>query len=143
MSPASPTLALPDHVRAFLDGVRYATIGTTDADGGPRQAVIWYLLDGDELVVNSRVGRRWPTNLLRDPRCSLAVTDAADGMRWVGLSGVVEPVTEQATAQADIAAMARRYNDDPDEIAGLIRRFESMDRISFRFRVGAIHDHLA
>ena len=143
MSPASPTLALPDHVRAFLDGVRYATIGTTDADGGPRQAVIWYLLDGDELVVNSRVGRRWPTNLLCDPRCSLAVTDAADGMRWVGLSNVVEPVTEQATAQADIAAMARRYNDDPDEIAGLIRRFESMDRISFRFRVGAIHDHLA
>jgi PPOX class probable F420-dependent enzyme len=141
MSPASP--ALPDHVRAFLGEVRYATIGTTDADGGPRQAVIWYLLDGDELVVNSRVGRRWPTNLLRDPRCSLAVTDAADGMRWVGLSGVVEPVTDRATAQADIAAMARRYNDDPDEIAGLIRRFESMERISFRFRVGAIHDHLA
>lgn len=138
----SPVVRLPARVRTFLAEVHYATIATIDPDGSPRQAIIWYLLEGDELVVNSRVGRRWPTNLLRDGRVSLAVVDSADGMRWVGLSGVVEPITDQVTAQADIAAMARRYNDDPEEIAGLIRRFESMERISFRIRVTAIHDHL-
>lgn len=137
-----PVVRLPARVRTFLAEVHYATIGTIDPDGSPRQAVIWYLLEGDELVVNSRVGRRWPTNLLRDGRVSLAVVDSADGMRWVGLSGVVVPVTDRGTAQADIAAMARRYNDDPEDIAGLIRRFESMERISFRIRVTAIHDHL-
>jgi hypothetical protein len=63
-------------------------------------------------------------------------------MRWVGLTGVVEPVTDRTRAQADIAAMARRYDDDPEAIAGLIRRFESMERISFRIRITAIHDHL-
>ena len=69
--------SLPDHVRAFLDDVRFATIATIDPDGTPRQAVIWYTLDGDEIVINSAVGRRWPTNLLRDPRMSLAVVDGA------------------------------------------------------------------
>jgi PPOX class probable F420-dependent enzyme len=137
-----PVVRMPARVRTFLAEVHYATIGTTDPDGSPRQAIIWYLLEGDELVVNSRVGRRWPTNLLRDGRVSLAVVDSADGMRWVGLSGVVVPVRDRVTAQADIAAMARRYNDDPEDIAGLIRTFESMERISFRIRVTAIHDHL-
>jgi PPOX class probable F420-dependent enzyme len=138
------TVALPDAIRAFLgSGLQFATIATIDPDGGPRQAVIWYTLDGDVLVINSAVGRRWPANLVRDPRISVAITDAADSYRWVGLSGVAEPVTDQPTAQADIAAMARRYHaDEPEEAERLIRdRFERQERISFRIRVATIHDH--
>jgi PPOX class probable F420-dependent enzyme len=138
------TVALPDSIRAFLaSGLRFATIATIDPDGGPRQAVVWYTLDGDELVINSAVGRRWPANLVRDPRISFAVADAVDGYRWVGLTGVAESVTDQPTAQADIAAMARRYHaDEPDKAERLIReRFERQERISFRVRAFAIHDH--
>jgi PPOX class probable F420-dependent enzyme len=137
----SPTIALPPRIREFVAAPHYASLATTDADGAPRQAVIWYLLDGDELVVNSRVGRRWPTNLLRDPRVYLAVFDEADPLRWVGLGGTVEPLRDQAQAQADIAAMARRY-EDPETAANSIRAFEQQERISFRIRIDAIHDHL-
>lgn len=135
---------LPDSVRAFLaGGLLFATIATIDPDGAPRQAVIWYTLDGDDLVINSAVGRRWPSNLVRDPRISMAIADAEDGYRWVGLTGVVETVTDQPTAQADIATMARRYHaDEPDEAERLIRdRFERQERISFRVHTLAIHDH--
>ncbi len=134
---------LPDRVRAFLDDERYATISTIDPDGAPRQAVVWYTLDGDEFVINSRIGRRWPSNLLRDPRIALSVIDAADGARWAGLTGTVRPITDHATTQADIAGMARRYDaDDPDAIRESIAGFESQDRISFRFRPTSVHDHL-
>ena len=134
---------LPDRIRAFLDDERYATISTIDPDGAPRQAVVWYTLDGDEFVINSRIGRRWPSNLLRDPRIALSVIDAADGARWAGVTGTVRPITERATTQADIAGMARRYDaDDPDAIRVSIAGFESQDRISFRFRPTAVHDHL-
>ncbi len=138
-------VSLPDSIRAFLvSGLHFATLATVDPDGAPRQAVIWYTLDGDELVINSRVGRRWPANLLRDPRMSLAVADATDGYRWVGLTGIAEPVTDQPTAQADIAAMARRYHaDEPDEAEQLIReRFQRQERITFRVHVLAVHDHI-
>lgn len=140
----SAIVALPDSVREFLaTGLRCATIATTDPDGAPRQAVIWYTLDGDDLIINSAIGRRWPANLVRDPRISLAVADAGDGYRWVGLTGVVETVRDQPTAQADIAAMARRYHaDEPDEAERMIRdRFARQERISFRVRASAIHDH--
>jgi PPOX class probable F420-dependent enzyme len=134
---------LPDRIRTFLDDERFATISTIDPDGAPRQAVVWYTLDGDEFVINSRVGRRWPTNLLRDPRIAFAVVDAADGQRWAGLNATVRPITDPATTQADIAGMARRYEAaDPDEVAASIAGFESQDRISFRFRAQSVHDHL-
>jgi PPOX class probable F420-dependent enzyme len=140
---ARTTSPLTDAIRRFIDADRFATIATTDADGAPRQAVIWYTLEGDTLVVNSAVGRRWPANLQRDPRVALAIPDGADGYRWVGLVGQAETVEDQATAQADIAAMARRYHaDDPDEAERMIRdRFERQTRISFRITIDAVHDH--
>ena len=62
--------------------------------------------------MNSAVGRRWPANLVRDPRVAFSVVDNADGYRWVALTGRVTVVEDQATAQADIAAMCRRYHAD-------------------------------
>jgi PPOX class probable F420-dependent enzyme len=131
-------------IREFLAANRFATIATIDPDGAPRQAVLWYRLDGDEIVLNSRVGRRWPSNLLREPRIGVTVVDQADGYRWVGLTGTADSITDQATAQADIAEMARRYHaDDPAEAERLIAdEFERQQRISFRVRVAAVHDHL-
>lgn len=135
---------LLDSIRQFLDATRFATIATIDPDGSPRQAVLWYRLDRDEIVLNSAVGRRWPANLQRDPRISISVTDAADGYRWVGMTGTVRVIADQATAQADIAEMARRYHaHEPDEAERLIRDgFERQERISFRVAPLAVHDHL-
>ncbi len=139
----SPSIALPTKVREFIAAPHFGSVATVDADGSPRQAIIWYLLDGDELVVNSRVGRRWPTNLLRDRRVYVAVFDEGDPLRWVGLLGTAEPVEEQPQAQADIATLARRYHhDDLATAERKIRDFEQQQRISFRIRVRAVHQHL-
>jgi PPOX class probable F420-dependent enzyme len=136
-------IPLPDDIRAFLDAPRFATIATTDHDGTPRQAVVWYTLEGDEIVLNSAVGRRWPTNLLRDPRAAFSVMDESDGYHWVGITGLVTIVEDQSTAQADIAGMARRYHaDDPAKADRLIhRQFEREARISFRLRAVGIVRH--
>jgi PPOX class probable F420-dependent enzyme len=146
----SPTAMRPDtfiplreDIRSFLDAPRFATIATTDPDGAPRQAVIWYTLEGDEIVLNSAVGRRWPTNLLRDPRVAFSVVDETDGYHWIGITGLVTVVEDQPTAQADIARMARRYHaDDPAKADRLIhRQFERQARISFRLRATGIVHH--
>jgi PPOX class probable F420-dependent enzyme len=140
----APTTTLSAHVRAFLDAPRFASIATVDEDGGPRQGVVWYLLEGDTLVINSRVGRRWPSNLVRDQRIAVSVIDTADGYRWLGLTGRVEVVDDPEQAQADIAAMARRYHHaDPARAERMIERtFRPQRRISFRIHLEEIHDHL-
>ena len=139
----SPTL--PERIQRFIHAPRFASISTVDPDGAPRQAVVWYLLKGDELVINSLDGRRWPANLRRDPRISFTVIDSKDGYNWIGLTGeVAEVIDDQSKAQADIAAMARLYHaDDPQEAEDLIRnRFEKQHRVSFRVRITGFHDHL-
>jgi PPOX class probable F420-dependent enzyme len=138
-----PTTSLSDEVRAFLDDLRFATISTIDPDGAPRAAVVWYTVDGDEVVINSAVGRRWPSNLVRDQRIAFSVVDSANGYRWVGLSGSVTVIDHQPTAQSDIASMCRRYHaDEPEEAERLIReRFQRQPRISFRLRPGRVVEH--
>ena len=63
----------------------------------------------------------------------------ADGYRWVSLRGAVEVVSDQARAQADIAAMARRYHaDDPAAAEREISRFETQERVTFVLRAARV-----
>jgi PPOX class probable F420-dependent enzyme len=140
MTPAMTSL--PDHVRRFLAQPRYAAVATIDEGGAPRQAVVWFLFDADTIVINSLDGRRWPTNLRRDPRVSIAITDPTD-QSWIGLTGTVEVIDDQEQAQADIAAMARRYHgEDSAEANDAIATFRTQRRVSFRLRPTNIHDHV-
>lgn len=125
----------------FLAAEQFGVLATVGVDGSPHQAVVWYRLEGDEIVVNSAVGRLWPADLVRDPRLILTVPD---GYRFVELSGTVTVIEDQATAQADIAEMARRYHaDEPDEAERLIRdRFTRQRRITFRLRPTRIREDL-
>lgn len=127
--------------RHFLDvGLWFATIATIASDGAPHQAVAWYLLEDDVLVLNSADGRAWPANLRRDPRVSVTVED---GYRWLSVRGTVEVNDDQRIAQADIAAMARQYHaDEPDRAEAMIRdRFERQSRVSFRLALAGSRLH--
>jgi PPOX class probable F420-dependent enzyme len=129
-------VSLPADVRAFLSGIHYAVVGTVNPDGSPHTATTWYLFDDDTIVVNSREGRRWPENLRRDPRVSIAVQEGED---WVSLRGTVEIVGHQPQAQADIAAMARRYNEHGTAEEDIRDVFSTHQRVSFRLRPVAFH----
>lgn len=116
-------------------------LGTSGPDGEPHQAVIWYRLDPDDrILVNSRTPRRWPAELRASGRASLAFTDLDDPMRWVGVQVVLEEVIDDvARAREDIVELAVRYDEADDES---VATFRSQERISFRLRITAIHDHL-
>jgi len=126
----APSVA-PDARELLIDGLRFATVATINPDGSPHQAVVWFRIDADDLVVNSADGRVWPANLRRDPRISLTIED---GYRWLAIRGTVAVVDAREPAQADIAEMARRYHaDEPERAETMIReRFERQARVSFR-----------
>jgi PPOX class probable F420-dependent enzyme len=127
-------------VRSFLEGAdRFATIATVNPDGSPHQTVVWFLLnDDDTLTLNSLVGRRWPANLRRDPRISLTVED---GLDYVVLRGSAEVTDDGEGAQADIAAMARRYETPGQAEEMITGRFRPQHRISFRLRPRSVTTH--
>ena len=136
-----PPATLSARVRTILEKPLYPTLATVGEDGAPHQAVIWYRLEPDDrILVNSRAPRRWPTELQRDGRASLAVTDLEDPFLWVGLQAVVEEVIDDvAKAREDIVDLAVRYAEDDEES---VAKFRTQQRISFRLRIVAVHDHL-
>jgi PPOX class probable F420-dependent enzyme len=134
MGSSAAPVSWPEAVRRFLAAPRIATISTVDPDGSPHQAVIWYALDGDTILINSRVGRRWPQNLLRDPHLSLAVYEVERPFHWVGVKGIAELAGEGAAALADIMDLARRYGDDPET-------FRGQQRVTFRVHPQRIYEY--
>lgn len=131
--------ALDDRSRRFLEAPRrFGVLATINADGTPHQAVVWFLVEIDALIVNSLVGRRWPDNLLRDPRCSLTVEAGWD---YVTVRGVIDVIDDPEQAQAHIAAMAHRYHDAERAAEMIERRFRPQRRISFRLRPASVTVH--
>lgn len=94
-------------MRAFLDEPRFASLATINPDGSVQQTVMWYALRGDRVLMNTARGRKKDRNLRRDRRLSICVED---GYRYVAIGGKAELIEDQATAQADIAALAERYH---------------------------------
>ena len=136
-----PEALITREAARFLAGARLAVVATINRDGTPHQAVVWYLFDGSRLTVNSAVGRRWPSNLVRDQRIEITVPGRTG---YVKVSGRVDVDADPERSQADIAAMARRYHaKNPAHAEELIKsRFEPQQRVSFRLNPTQIHDHL-
>jgi PPOX class probable F420-dependent enzyme len=136
-APSSPTLSAD--ARRFLEAPRFAVIATINPDGSPLQAVVWFRLDGDTIVFNSRVGRRWPSNLARDRRVSVTVSD---GYNYVDLRGEVDIDNDPDVGQAVIADLSRRYRLSKEKAEADIAGFATQRRVTFRLRPSRIFERL-
>jgi len=119
--------------RAFLEEKRFAVVGTINADGSPHLAVMWYLIDGDEIVVNSAQGRIKDRNLAANPRMSLLVADA---YRWIRVDGRARIEHDQSIAHADIRRLAARYYEDERRVEDSVKNnFSKQHRITYRLPI--------
>jgi PPOX class probable F420-dependent enzyme len=119
--------------RAFLEEKRFAVVGSKNPDGSPHLAVMWYLLDGNDIVVNSAEGRTKDRNLALDPRMSVLVVD---GYRWVRVDGRARIEHDQTIAHADIRRLAARYYEDERRVDEAVRNtFSKQHRISYRLPI--------
>ena len=131
-------MELPEDVRSYLDEVRFGVLGTVNANGSPQQTVMWYERRGDDIMMNTKRGRRKDRNLLRDTRASLCVED---GFRYVTLEGTIDMIEDQDTAHADITALARRYHG-PERGEAMGRdEFGKQERITLILHVDRIDVH--
>lgn len=126
---------LTDAMREFLQERRFGVLATVGTTGAPRQTVMWFLLEGDEILFNTAAGRRKPEHLRREPRVSLLVED---GYRYVCVYGTVREITDRETTQADIRRLATRYGDVEQAERGMRAVFSKQDRISYRFVITAV-----
>jgi len=97
---------LADNVRAYLEDVHLCVIATTNRDGSPHVAGMWYELRGDTIIMNTGTASKKVRNLRRDPRASVIVMES-NPPRHVSVDGRVE--FDEAHIVDDLASLASRY----------------------------------
>ena len=93
-------------IQALLEQPNVAIVSTHNADGSILSAIAWVNTEGDELAVNSAVGRKWPTNLQRDPNVTVVVYPPDNPMEYVEVRGTA---TVDDGADEHIDALSKKY----------------------------------
>ncbi len=94
-------------VRKLLSEPNYAVVSTFNADGSILSTIVWISAEDGTVAVNSAKGRRWPTNLDRDPRITALVYEAGNPYNYVEIRGRVTATTEGADEH--INALTKKY----------------------------------
>ncbi|WIG58174.1 MAG: hypothetical protein OJF49_000919 [Ktedonobacterales bacterium] len=128
-------MALRRDVRQFLSEPRFAVLATIAADGMPHQTVVWYELRDDEIIMNTAAGRVKEKHLRRDPRVSICIEDA---YRAITIRGAVTLVDDQTIAQADIHALAVRYNGPEKAEQQMRGQFSKQHRVTIRLPMSRV-----
>ena len=94
-------------VKELLEQPNYAVISTLNHDGSIHNTIVWISAEGDNVSVNSAVGRLWPTNLERDPRVTVVVYESGNPYNFVEVRGTASGTTEGANEH--INQLAKKY----------------------------------
>lgn len=128
-------MTLDPKVRAFLEERRFAVLATINPDHSPQLTVMWYELRGETIVMNTRLSRVKGRNLQRDPRISICVED---GERFVTIEGMAQLNADPAIAQADIRALAIRYDGEEEGVREAEEIFSKQDRVSIYLPISKV-----
>lgn len=99
-------------VKELLEQPNYAVVSTLNEDGSIHSAIAWVDAGDGKVAVNSAKGRKWPTNLKRDPRINILVYEAGNPYNYVEIRGQAEETTEGADEH--INALSKKYIDQDE-----------------------------
>ena len=130
--------ALSEKARALVQERRFAVLGTINKDGSPQLTTMWYLLDGDVILMNTKAGRTKERNMRRDPRISVCIED---GYSYVTISGTVEMIDDPQVAQRDIYRLAVRYNGEEEARRQMEEQFSKETRVTLHLKLEHVIEH--
>jgi len=94
--------------RAIFDKQVLAHVACLDLEGGPHVTPVWVRLDGDDVVINTALGRAKARFLANDPRVAVSLTDPDNMYALVSLRGTVTGFTTEG-ADEEIDNFAKKY----------------------------------
>lgn len=130
---------LSEKARIFLNEKRFAVLATLNRDGSVQQTTMWYLLEGDTIIMNTKVGRLKERNVRRESRISICIED---GYRYLTISGTVEMIDDPEIAQHDIYRLAARYHGEEQARKRVAEVFGKEQRVTLRLTCEHIHEYL-
>lgn len=126
--------SIPEQARGLFKNKNFAYFSTLMNDGSPQVSPVWVDIEGDEIIVNTALGRVKQKNVSRDPRVAISVADSANPYTMITVQGrVVKQTTDGAEQHIDL--MAKKYLG-MDKYPG---RAPGEKRVLLRIRPDKVH----
>ena len=87
-------------------------LATTMPDGSPQVSPVWFSIDGDYVLINTKEGRTKDKNMKARPRVAMVIQDPNDQDRYLGMRGEVVEFTREG-ADEHINRLSLKYYDKP------------------------------
>jgi general stress protein 26 len=99
----------PDEIAAFLDTAKTAALTSLGRDGFPHTVAMWFIPDGDHVLMWTYAKSQKARNLALDRRCSFM---AETGEGYVELKGILVKARARLVADpAEVESIGKRLYD--------------------------------
>ena len=99
-----------DASRELFSKKVFAHLATLETDGSPNVTPVWCRLDGDDIVINTALGRAKAKNLANDARVAISLTDPENPYSVIAIRGTVVGFTTEGADEV-IDQLAKKYMD--------------------------------
>jgi PPOX class probable F420-dependent enzyme len=94
--------------RAIFAKQVLAHVASIGPDGEPNVTPVWVELDGEDILINTALGRAKARNLASDPRVAVSLSDPDNPQSAIAVRGTVVGFTTDG-ADAVIDRLAKKY----------------------------------
>lgn len=105
---------IPNHLKDLLEKPIVVGIATVNPDGQPQVTPVWCSLEGDQIWINSAVGRRKDKNMRAQPKVTVLAIDPNNAGHWIEVRGEVVEFDESEAAFDHINKLSGMYSGNDD-----------------------------
>ena len=84
-----PTGQVPEKYRDILESTTLGHLATVDEQGRPQVNPMWFLWDGERILLSVKANTRKYRTLRHDPHIAMSFTDLQEPERYVEIRGAV------------------------------------------------------
>ncbi len=119
---------------ALVRELRWAVVTTLRKDGTPSNSVIFYAVDGDEIIFSTTKDRVKAKTLKRDPRIAVTALDEGAPHRFVTVEGTASVVDEDIVPGHVLINRAMRQDPNWEPPEGYVAGLRSAGRVVVRVK---------
>jgi PPOX class probable F420-dependent enzyme len=123
-------MQLSDPIRKFLERPNFAVLATISPSGRPQATPVWFLVDGQQILINTGKGLVKLRNIRANPHVALSIYDRDEPYTHVQIRGKVVAIDEAHGAR-DIDRLSLRYRGQPYKYQPGVT---PADRVSIRIK---------
>ncbi len=105
---------IPDNLKDLLERPIVVAFATSNPDGQPQVTPVWASLEGDQVWINSALGRRKDRNIRKNPKVTVLAVDPENDFHWAEIRGEVVEFDETDAAVGHINKLSGIYAGNED-----------------------------